>query len=65
MGNIIILSDEREKRLPHRVHPLRCWTCKHKWIAVYPGTCYGPFECPKGCGMKGHMDIKELVKHDS
>jgi len=42
---VVSLSEQREKRSPHRSGNARCLNCKHEWAAVAPiGTV--TLQCP-------------------
>lgn len=62
MGTVTDFEAYRASMGPHLAHPMHCWSCRHKWIAVLPVTTYGPLECPNCFEMNGHMDIGVLVQ---
>lgn len=54
-GNVTDMTD----RLPHRTEYVACMECGHDWMAVFPASAPGPFECGKCGQMAG-----EVVKYD-
>lgn len=58
MTNVVDFNPEKKK--PHWTGEAQC-RCDpgHRWVAVVP--CSGNpwlLECPKGCGMSGHINVQ-------